>query len=50
MLFFGLCCGSGGAGPMPVMLGIHGGSYSHGDSSEERANLGKLDVLRCFRG
>ena len=23
----------------PVILGIHGGSYSHGDSSEERANV-----------
>ena len=22
-------------GPMPVMLGIHGGSYSHGGSSEQ---------------
>ena len=23
------------SGPMPVMLGIHGGSYSHGSSSEQ---------------
>ena len=23
------------AGPMPVFLGVHGGSYSHGDSSEQ---------------
>lgn len=26
-------------GPMPVMMGIHGGSYSHGDSSEEHTNV-----------
>ena len=25
--------------PMPVLLGIHGGSYSHGDSSMEHANV-----------
>lgn len=25
--------------PMPVMLGVHGGSYTHGDSSMEHANV-----------
>ena len=35
--------------PMAVMLGIHGGSYSHGDSSEEHANLAYF-VQRGFIG
>eukprot|EP00729_Bicosta_minor_P000029 gene29-1829_t len=26
-------------GPMPVLLGVHGGSYTHGDSSEQVPNV-----------
>jgi hypothetical protein len=31
--------------PMPVMLGVHGGSYSHGDSSMEYANVQVARIL-----